>query len=155
MSMTIAPAPIKRSIRVKATPAKAFDMFTAGMGRWWIKSHSINKASPIKAVIVEPKVGGAWFEQGEDGSKCTWGKVLAWDPPSRLVLSWQIDAHFQYDPSLETEVEIRFVPFGEETEVQLEHRNLDRFGAAAEQIRGIFESPGGWPGLLSAFASEI
>lgn len=153
MSITIAPAPIRRSVQVTASPAKAFEVFTAGMTRWWIRSHSIN-ASPQKEVVVEPHVGGRWFERGEDGSECQWGRVLAWEPPSRLVLAWQVDGQWRFDPGLVTEVEIRFVPDGAGTRVELEHRNIDRFGDRADQARAAFEAPEGWGGLLARFAAE-
>ena len=68
---TITPAPVRKSIRVKASPEKAFEVFTAGMSRWWPGSHSINQ-SPLKSVTIEPRVGGRWFERGEDGSECEW-----------------------------------------------------------------------------------
>jgi uncharacterized protein YndB with AHSA1/START domain len=151
---TITVAPVRRSIRVKANPAKAFDVFTGGITRWWIKSHSINK-SPQKEVVIEPRVGGRWYERGEDGSECPWGRVLAWEPPSRLVLAWQIDGRWQFNPDLVTEVEVRFVADGAETRVELEHRHLDRLGDAAEPSRAAFESPQGWGGLLERFAADV
>jgi hypothetical protein len=85
MSATITPAPVRRTIRVKAAPARAFDVFTTRIGSWWPHEHSINKSSPQKEVVVEPRVGGRWFERGEDQSECQWGRVLVWEPPARLV----------------------------------------------------------------------
>jgi uncharacterized protein YndB with AHSA1/START domain len=147
---SIKPTPVRRSLHVKAPAAKAFDVFTAGMGRWWLPSHKLGK-TPFKDVIVEPRVGGRWFERSEDGSECDWGKVLIWEPPARLVLAWQIDGNFVYQPDLVTEIEVRFVQENGGTRVELEHRNLDRLGAQAESIRAIFESPNGWSGLLAKF----
>ena len=122
------------------------------MVRWWNPSHSINK-SPLKAVVMEPHVGGRWYEVGEDGSECEWGRVLAWEPPGRLVLAWQTNAQWTHDPNLITEVEVRFTPDGENaTLVRLEHRNLDRFGDGAEAVRAALDSPGGWHGLMIRFA---
>lgn len=151
MSLTIVPAPVRKSIHVKVTPAKAFDVFTAGMGRWWLKSHSIN-ASPTRDIVMEPRAGGRWYEIGEDGSECPWGQVLAWEPPSRLLLAWQVGGAWTFDPNLITEVEVRFLPERSGTRVELEHRNLERFGDQAEAVRATFESPGGWSGLLESFA---
>jgi uncharacterized protein YndB with AHSA1/START domain len=151
MSTTIAPAPVRKSIRVKAPPAKAFEVFTAGMGRWWIKTHSIN-ASPLKDVIMEPRAGGRWFERGEDGSECPWGRVIAWEPPSRVLLAWQIGGDWKFDPDLVTEVEVRFTPEGDGTRVDLEHRDIERFGDRADAVRAAFESAEGWGGLLERFA---
>jgi uncharacterized protein YndB with AHSA1/START domain len=105
--------------------------------------------------VIEPRVGGRWYERGDDGSTCDWGRVLAWEPPSRLVLSWEISADFQYDPNLKTEVEVRFITEGKDgTRVELEHRYLDRYGARRDQVRRIFDSDAGWKGLLEAFAAR-
>jgi uncharacterized protein YndB with AHSA1/START domain len=159
MIKTITPAPIRKSIRVNATPARAFEIFTAGMSRWWLKSHTINPTkSPIKDIIVEPRTGGAWFERGEDGSECRWGKVLAWEPPltdkdkGLLLLAWQINGTWQFDASLVTEVEIRFTPDAGGTRVELEHRKLEALGDEAEAMAQAFT--GGWGMLLDNFAKQ-
>jgi uncharacterized protein YndB with AHSA1/START domain len=153
MTSTVTMTSVQKTVRASAPPSRAFEIFTAGMSRWWIKSHSINK-SPIKDIVLEGRAAGRWFERGEDGSECQWGKVLAWEPPSRLVLAWQINQKWQFDPNLLTEVEVRFIGDGDGTLVELEHRNLDRFGAAAEDMWKAFDSPGGWTGLLENFAKE-
>jgi uncharacterized protein YndB with AHSA1/START domain len=152
MTKTITVAPVRKSIRVAAAPNRAFHVFTEGMSRWWLKSHSINR-SPIKDIVMEPRTGGRWFERGEDGSECEWGKVLAWEPPARLRLAWQIMQSWSFDPDLRTEVEIRFIADGAGTRIELEH-HLDGYGAAAEQMFQIFDSPKGWSGLLESFARE-
>jgi uncharacterized protein YndB with AHSA1/START domain len=159
MSATITPAPIQKSVHVSIAPARAFDVFVNGAGRWWVKSHSINATkSPIKDVIIEPHVGGRWFERGEDGSECNWGKVLAWEPPAtnqskgRLLLAWQINADFKYDPTLITEVEIRFTPAGNGTQVELEHRLIERMG---ERGAGMVEAfTRGWGLLIDSYAQH-
>lgn len=151
MTVTISPAPVRRSVRVNTSPERAFEVFTAGMSRWWLKTHKIG-ATAMTEAIVEPRVGGRWFERDEDGTECEWGHVLAWEPPSRLVLAWQVAASWQFDPELLTEVEVRFIPDGEgTTRVELEHRHLERFGDQAEATRASLDSPGGWSGLLEAF----
>ena len=105
--------------------------------------------------IIEPRVGGRWFERATDGTECQWGKVLVWDPPGRIVLAWQIGSNWKHDPGLSTEVEIRFVVLGPAlTRIELEHRQLERFGEAAETMRGAFESEGGWAGMLTLFAAH-
>ncbi|HUB96112.1 MAG TPA: SRPBCC family protein [Stellaceae bacterium] len=154
MTATITAAPVRKTITVKVAPDRAFEVFTAGMSRWWPQTHSIN-ASPLKQVIIEPRAGGRWYERGEDGSECQWGKVLAWEPPTRLVLAWQIGAAWKYDPSLVTELELRFIAEGAATRVELEHRGLEALGAQAEQQRAMFDSPNGWSGLLERFASTV
>jgi uncharacterized protein YndB with AHSA1/START domain len=152
MNIRIQPAPVRRSIAVKAAPDKAFTVFATRIGDWWPRSHSIGK-SPQADVRLEPKAGGRWYEIGTDGSECPWGHVIAWEPPLRLLLAWQIGANWQYDPTLVTEVEIRFTARPEGgTLVELEHRLLERYGEAAEAVRTNIDSEGGWAGILALFA---
>jgi uncharacterized protein YndB with AHSA1/START domain len=144
---------VRKVVAVQAPPAVAWRVFTEKMGAWWpLDTHKIGKAKAVDAVI-EPRAGGRWYERGDDGSTCDWGRVLSWEPHSRLVLSWDISADWQPDPTLETEIEVRFIDDGENgTRVELEHRHLDRYGARRDQMRGIFDSEGGWGGLLASFA---
>lgn len=146
---------VRKVLEVRAPQAVAWRVFTEKMGTWWpLATHKIGKAAAVDAVI-EPRVGGRWYERGDDGSTCDWGQVLSWEPYSRLVLSWDITADWQPDPGLKTEVEIRFIAEGSDrTRVELEHRRLDRFAARRDEMRGIFESEGGWTGLLAAFANR-
>jgi uncharacterized protein YndB with AHSA1/START domain len=144
---------LRKVVSVKAPQDVAWRMFTERMGTWWpLATHKIGKAKAVDAVI-EPRVGGRWYERGDDGSTCDWGRVLSWEPQSRLVLSTEISADWQYDPKLKTEVEVRFISDGKDgTRVELEHRHLDRYGARRDEMRGIFDSEGGWSGLLASFA---
>ena len=103
----ISPAPIRRSLRVKADRQKAFDTFVAGISGWWLKSHSL-LSSPQRDVVIEPRAGGRWYEIGEDGGEQDWGKVLAWEAPGRVLLAWQLNAEWTYDPDFETTVEVTF-----------------------------------------------
>lgn len=151
MTIAIKPAPVRKSIQVAAPPEKAFEVFTARMGRWWMPGHSLNPATAQKDVVIEPRAGGRWYEIGADGSTCEWGKVLAWEPPARVLLAWQIDGSWTYNATLETEVEVRFVPDGAGTRVELEHRNLERLGDA-ETVKGI-GLDGGWATLIVRFAA--
>jgi uncharacterized protein YndB with AHSA1/START domain len=153
MTLTVKIAPVRKTVRVTASKDVAFDIFASRMGRWWNPSHSINETkSPLKDVIIEPRVGGRWYEVGEDGSQCEWGRVLVWEPPSKLVLAWQLNGQWRFDPDFITEVEVRFTPEDNGvTRVDLEHRNLDRFGEAAEAVREAIDSPEGWSGLLANF----
>jgi uncharacterized protein YndB with AHSA1/START domain len=149
--MTIAPiAPIVRTVEVKAAPARAFDLFATHMEHWWPEGRTIGK-SPHVAIVVEPRAGGQWFERDADGNETHWGKVLAWDPPSRLLLGWQINTQWSYDPAFLTEVELTFAPAASGgTLVTLEHRNLERFGADARRHAETLR--GGWPAYVAAFA---
>ena len=150
-STTIKPAPVRRNFTVKASVERAFDVFTTGFGRWWPHTHSIG-ASPQKEAVVEPQVGGRWYEVGEDGSECEWGDVLVWEPPARLVLAWRIDADFKFDPALHTEVEVRFTAEGPNaTRVDFEHRLLENLGARAGELRESLN--GGWAGIIDLFAA--
>lgn len=148
----IRPAPVRKSVHVAALPEHAFDVFANGIGRWWPKSHHISKAD-LDSVVLEPSAGGRWYERAVDGTQCEVGKVLAWDPPRRLLLAWQLRHDFSYDPDLITEIEVTFSPEGEGTRVNLEHRNLERLGDHAETLRESIDSPNGW-GLLLQLYSE-
>ena len=150
---TIKVAPIRKSLIVKTSADTAFTVFTAGIGRWWPRAFTIG-TSPLKDVVMEERSGGRWYERGEDGSECAWGKVLAWEPPTRVVLSWQISGEWRYVPDLITELEVKFTSIGaKETRVEFEHRKLEALGEAAEAVRAQLES--GWPGLLEAYAAEV
>jgi uncharacterized protein YndB with AHSA1/START domain len=144
---------LRKTITVAAPQEVAFRVFTEKMTSWWpLESHHIGKAKAAAAVL-EPRAGGRWFERGEDGSETPWGTVVAWEPPQRVVLTWDISADWKCDPTLRTEVEVRFVAEGpRSTRVELEHRHLDRFGPRAGEMRAVFDSPGGWTDLLERFA---
>ena len=151
MSQTITPAPVRKTLTVRASAEKAFRAFTDGFDRWWPRSHHIGKSEMARGVI-EPKAGGRWYEIGEDGSECDWGDVLAWEPPARLLLAWRLNAQWEYDPDLLTEVEIRFVALSEsETRVDFEHRGFERMGAGGEAARAGVDAPNGWGGILAEF----
>jgi uncharacterized protein YndB with AHSA1/START domain len=151
----IHPAPVTKSVIVKADIGRSFSAFTGGIGRWWPRSKSIGSTAQVD-VVLEGRPGGRWYERGSDGAECEWGKVLVWEPPSRLLLAWQIDSNWKYDPALVTEVEITFTALGaKETRVDIEHRNLERFGDKAARIREMFDADGGWPGVLKSFAATM
>jgi hypothetical protein len=148
-------APVRKQLVVKASQSRAFAVFTAEMSRWWPATHSILK-SPLKECIVEPRVGGRWYTVGEDGSSCQTGYVIAWQPPEALVLAWQINAEWQFDPDLLTEVEARFIAEGAETtRIELEHRCLERMGGKAAEVRNSVDSPGGWGAILESFKRRV
>jgi uncharacterized protein YndB with AHSA1/START domain len=153
MSTQIRPAPVRKNIFVNAPQDHAFDVFTSGIGRWWPKSHKIGPAD-LDRPIIEPREGGRWYELDVDGSECEIGKVAVWDPPQRVVLTWQLTPEFAYDPNLITEVDVLFTPEGDGTRVDLEHRYLERMGEKADAMRETVSGPGGWPALLQLFAAE-
>ena len=147
------PNSVRKSVNVNAAQEVAWRVFTENMGKWWpLAYYKIGKANAIDA-IIEPHVGGRWYEQGDDGSTCQWGTVLAWEPHSRLVLSWDVNADWQYEATLNTEIEVRFTTDGDRrTRVELEHRHLDRYGARRDEMRRIYDTEGDWGKLLEAFA---
>lgn len=147
--------PIRKQLTVRASQARAFEVFTEGMGRWWSPDYHIG-AEPFETAVMEPREGGRWYERGTDGGECDWGRVLVWDPPERVVLDWQISASWQFDPDVHTELEVRFVAEGPSaTRVELEHRGLDALGEQAAALRGVFDGTTGWSGLLERFSSAV
>jgi uncharacterized protein YndB with AHSA1/START domain len=149
-----ADVPIQKTIVVATSAERAFKTFTEEMSMWWpLATHHIGK-SDAKTVVIEPFADGRWFERGVDGSECDWGRVRTWDPPKRLVLTWEIASDWRHDPSIQTEIEVRFSAEGTSTRVDLEHRLLHYYGEKAAQMRGIFESEKGWTGILEAFANR-
>ena len=146
--------PVRKEIVVEAPMERAFRVFTERFDAWWPREHHILQA-PLAKAVLEQGVGGRWYEVGTDGSECDWGKVLVWDPPKRLVLAWQLDGDWQYDPNLVTELELRFTPAGDmKTRVELEHRNLERMADKAAATREALDSPQGWITHLTLFAKE-
>jgi uncharacterized protein YndB with AHSA1/START domain len=152
-SAEIDPNAVRKIVLVNAAREVAWRVFTEKMGTWWpLSSYKIGKARAIDAV-VEPRVGGRWYERGDDGSTCDWGRVLVWDPPARLVLTWDIGADWQFDPTLNTELELKFIADGpDRTRVELEHRHLDRYGDRRDEMRRVFDTEGDWGRLLESFA---
>jgi uncharacterized protein YndB with AHSA1/START domain len=144
---------VKKSVTVNASPERAFEVFTARFGDWWpLASHHTAEDAAATA-IIEPHVGGRWFECGVSGTETMWGYVTSWEPPTRLVLAWHLSADFHFDPDNASEVEVRFVaePDGR-TRVELEHRNLDVYGDRAAELRTAISSDGGWGAILEEFA---
>jgi uncharacterized protein YndB with AHSA1/START domain len=144
---------IRREIVVDVPPERAFQLFTAEMTSWWPAAHHIGSA-PIAEVIVEPRPGGRWYTKHQDGTQTSTGVVVAWEPPGRFVVTWQIGADWKFHDDLITTVEVRFEPVADgKTRVRLEHRDLDAFGADAAAMKKTFEDPGAWQATLQAYAS--
>jgi uncharacterized protein YndB with AHSA1/START domain len=109
-------------------------------------------------VILEPFVGGRWFERWRDGREHDWGAVLVWEPPRRIVVRWQIGPDWVYesDPTRASEIEVRFLAESpHRTRVEFEHRHLERYGAQAERMRSILDGPGGAAGVLQAYTARL
>ena len=146
---------VKKQIVVEASQQRSFRTFTDGIDRWWPREHHIG-ASPLERMIVEPRAGGRWYSVCKDGSEVEVGKVVAWEPPGRLVLAWQLTAAWQYDPAFSTEIEVGFFAEGpRRTRVELEHKQLERYGADAETVKKTFESDDAWAASLAAFGRAV
>jgi uncharacterized protein YndB with AHSA1/START domain len=148
---------LQGTITVAVPVEQAFRVFTEKFNTWWPAEYHIGQAEVAEAVL-EPGEGGRWYERGVDGSECDWGRVLAWEPPHRLVVTWQINGQWQYDPDPEhaSEIEVRFTADGpERTVVELEHRFLDRLVDGQGIYDGISAGGGGWGTILAAFAGVV
>ena len=145
---------IRREVVVDVGQARAFELFTKDMTAWWPPAHHIGSA-PIAQIIVEPRTGGRWYTEHQDGTETDTGTVLAWDPPDRLAVTWQIGADWKFHTDFATTVEVRFEPLDDDrTLVKLEHRDLEAFGDDAVKMRDTFEGPGAWTATLAAYAAS-
>ncbi len=148
---------VSTSIVVDAPADVAFRVFTEDIGSWWPPEHHILVA-PLASMVFEPKAGGHVYDVGTDGSECRWARVLAYEPPHRVVFSWDISLQWQVepDPVRTSEVEVRFIPEGEvRTRVELEHRHLERHGDGWQGMRDAVGSPEGWGAGLQRFAGRL
>ena len=148
----IAPAAIRKTVEVGAPVERAFDVFTARMGDWWHKEHSIARDTKQGDVVIEPLAGGRWYEVGADGSEHQWGHVIVYERPRRLVLAWQLTREFKFDPDFQTTVEVNFEEGDGVTIVNFEHRDLERMGAGAAEM--LESMDGGWGFLLDLYKAE-
>jgi uncharacterized protein YndB with AHSA1/START domain len=154
MSVTADPS-VRKSITVATSVARAFEVFTAEFDSWWPRSHHIGK-SPMTHAWIEGVDGGRCYTSQEDGTECDWGKVLAWEPPHRLVIAWMIAADWSFEPDMSktTEVEIRFTATDDgRTRVDLEHRFFERMPGGDQMRQGV-SAPGGWGSLLDLYAAK-
>jgi uncharacterized protein YndB with AHSA1/START domain len=145
---------VQASIVVEAPIERAFSVFTEGFGSFKPPEHNI-LAVEIAETVFEPRVGGHLYDRGVDGSECRWARVLAYEPPNRVVISWDISPHWQLETNLEkaSEVEVRFVAeTPDPTRVELEHRNLERHGEGWEGVRDGVAGDDGWPLYLQRYA---
>ena len=148
---------VQLQIVVAAPLERAFRVFTEQFDRIKPREHNMLGVA-IAETVFEPRVGGHVYDRGVDGSECRWARVLAYEPPHRVVISWDISPRWQIETDLDktSEVEVRFIPEApNRTRVELEHRNLDRHGAGWESMRQGVESENGWPLYLERFASSL
>ena len=155
--MTMTDVSVRKSVTVDAPIERAFDVFTLGIGTWWPSEHHILEAD-LAEMVFEPRVGGNIYDRGVDGSECRWARVLAYEPPTRVVFSWDINLQWQLeaDHDKTSEIEVRFQAEGPSlTRVELEHRNLSRHGEGWEAMRAAVDSEGGWQRNLDALAAAV
>jgi len=153
---TSTPSCVHESITVEAPIDHAFKVFTDEMGSWWPPDHHILQA-PLAEMVFEPRVGGHIYDRGTDGSECRWATVLAYEPPARLVFTWNIglDWRLESDPDRVSEIEVLFTAEGPgRTRVELEHRRIERHGEGWEAMRDAVGSPNGWTIGLQRFAER-
>lgn len=144
---------VRKQIVVAAPVERAFQVFVKQFDRIKPREHNLLGVA-IAETVFEPRVGGHVYDRGVDGSECRWARVLAYEPPTRVVISWDINPQWQVekDPKKTSEVEVRFIAESpQRTRVELEHRNLDRHGEGWEGVRGSVESEGGWPLYLQRY----
>ncbi len=154
MTTQAADTSVRTSIVVQAPLERAFSVFTAGIDSWWPREHTIG-SEPLAEMVLELRVGGRAYGRGINGGESDWGRVLAYEPPTRVVVSWDIDLTWkrELDPSRASEFEVCFVPEGpDRTRVELEHRHLERHGDGWERMRDAVGSPDGWGAGLTRFA---
>jgi uncharacterized protein YndB with AHSA1/START domain len=157
MSTQAAETSIRTSIVVKAPIDRAFRVFTEDFDRIKPRDHNMLEVD-IAESVFEPRVGGRVYDRGVDGSECQWARVLAYEPPNRIVFSWDINPQWQIETDFDktSEVEVRFIAEAEDkTRVELEHRNLDRHGVGWKGEREAVEGEGGWPLYLRRYSEVV
>ena len=148
---------VHKQIVVGVPIARAFMVFTERFGDFKPPEHNL-LAARIAKTVFEPRVGGHIYDRAEDGSECHWARLLVYEPPDRVVFSWDISPQWQIETDLEktSEVEVRFISeSAERTRVELEHRNLDRHGIGWESARDGVGGEGGWPLYLQRFTELL
>ncbi len=148
---------VRKEIVVQAPIERAFSVFTDRFGDFKPREHNLLGA-PITETVFEPRVGGHIYDRSEDGSECRWARILAYEPPARVVFSWDIGPTWQLepDPANTSEVEVRFVAEGpDRTRVELEHRHIDRHGPGWEAVHHGVDGDGGWPLYLDRYAALL
>ena len=156
MTQTAA-ARIRKQVVVEAPIARAFAVFTERLGDYKPAEHNLLRV-PIAQTVFEPRVGGHIYDRGTDGSICRWARVLAYQPPERVVFSWDISPHWQLetDPAHSSEVEVRFTAeTPHRTRVELEHRNIDRHGPDWQSLSDGVAGDEGWPLYLERYAALL
>jgi uncharacterized protein YndB with AHSA1/START domain len=150
-------ASVRHEVVVEAPRERAFSVFTEGFGSFKPPEHNMLGVD-IAETVFEPREGGSIYDRGVDGSECRWARVLAFEPPERVVFSWDISPRWEIETDADrtSEVEVRFLAEGPaRTRVELEHRNLDRHGDGWEGVRSAVDGGDGWPLYLRRYADVV
>ncbi len=148
---------IRHKVTVDAPIERAFAVFTEDFGSFKPREHNMLSVD-IAETVFEPRAGGRLYDRGVDGSECSWARVLAYEPPDRVVISWDLSPYWQVETDLEktSEVEVRFIAEGaDRTRVELEHRHLDRHMEGWQSVRDGVDADGGWPLYLRRYAELL
>jgi uncharacterized protein YndB with AHSA1/START domain len=148
---------LRRQVVVNAPIERAFEVFTERFGDFKPREHNL-LAAPIAQTVFEPRVGGNIYDRAEDGTECRWARILAYEPPTRVVFSWDIGPRWQLetDPAQTSEVEVRFVAEDDNrTRLELEHRHLDRHGPGWQALTAGLDADEGWPLYLARYAALL
>lgn len=148
MSETLTIAPVRKTVRVACSIELAFEVFTRGAGSWWPTDTHALQPGRVEAIVWEEQEGGAVYEVSTTGEREQWGTILAWDPPARFVLSWEVSRG-----RAATELEVRFVIDGDGTRIDLEHRHWERLGEEGVAVRDNYD--GGWDVVLAPFVARL
>jgi uncharacterized protein YndB with AHSA1/START domain len=144
---------VRKEVVVPAEPDLAFHVFTARFGDWWPDHHLSDE--PVREYVLEGGEGGRWYERAESGQECEWGRVLRWDPPRHLVMTWAISAEWEADGHHASEVHVWFDAVDGGTRVRLEHRHLDRAGERWRRMRDQVDGENGWGTILLGYVRAV
>ncbi|HEX4151458.1 MAG TPA: SRPBCC family protein [Steroidobacteraceae bacterium] len=143
---------VRKTLLLNCSQERAFRVFTERMGRWWPATHHVGDV-PFKEILIEPRAGGRWYEINAKGAEGLWGHVLGWEPPRRLILSWHLDAKWQFNADLAraSEIDVRFESLApDQTRIDWLHRAIERHGEGYEGLRNLLDQ--GWVGILAEYA---
>jgi len=141
-------APVRKSVLVACSPETAFEVFTRQLGSWWpLETHALHPGE-VREVVWEEREGGEVYEISTAGEKSHWATVTAWSPPTSLTIAWKVNP-----AKAATEVEVRFIPEGEGTRVDLEHRGWEQLGSEAAETRASYGSESGWNMVMERYAT--
>jgi uncharacterized protein YndB with AHSA1/START domain len=148
---------VRHQVVVNAPVERAFAVFTGQFGNFKPREHNL-LAVPIAETVFEPRVGGHIYDRGIDGSVCRWARVLVYEPPTRVVFTWDIGPTWQFESDLArtSEVEVRFTEESPgRTRVELEHRHIDRHGRGWQSVAEGVDGDAGWPLYLDRYARLV